>query len=396
MGKMKQKRLGQNLYEYGFVILAVKFLLDASSLFKRPEWIDTLLILSFFGVMIWKIALQSYTMTRLLVYGLMGVVCAYTCIKGNYFFILFSFLGIIAMQDVDLKEVVRKTSNVKIAILLIHILVYFVILLVTPDKIDYVYRNGIRRHYFFLGHPNTFSMLTLWTSMEYLYSRYDKLKVINLVVIWIINLLTYQFTNSNTGVLVTTIAVALSICDKKNVKRIINMLKPLSKYSFAACSIAIPLFVASYTKFSGRMMGIFNSINDLFTGRLLFGAYIYDVYGFTLLGRTISFAPKIYWRGQWFDAIVLDNSYIWLFVMYGSLYLIILSIAFYLIAKSTSNIEKILIISYTFYGIMEAYIINAASCFPILLIGKYLYIKIQEKRALKVKNKISREGNYGH
>lgn len=392
---MKHKKFGQILYEYGFMILAVKNILDVSEIFRRPEWLDTLLLFSFFGVILWKIALQRYTVIRLLVYGLAGVLCAYTCIRGNNFFIIFSYFGIIAMQDVDLKEVVRKTSNVKIALLLIHVLVYFVTLLIMPDQIVYIYRNGIKRHYFFLGHPNTFSMFVLWTSLEYLYSRYDKLKIINLVSIWIINFIAYQFTNSNTGVMVTTIAIGLSICDKKNVKGVIKTLKPISKYCFTACSLTIPLFVASYTKFSGKMLDIFNNLNDLFTGRLLFGAYVYDVYGATLLGRSITFASKTYWRGHWMDAIVFDNSYIWLFVMYGSLYLIILSIGFYLIAKSTSNIEKILIITYTFYGIMESYIINAAICFPLLFIGKYMYLRTQEKGTLKLKNdKISREGKY--
>lgn len=383
---MKYKKFGQNLYEYGFMILAVKNLLDSSGLFKRPEWLDTLLIFTFLCLIFWKLALQRYTMSRLIIFGVVGVICAYTCIKGDYFYIIFSFLGIIAMQDVDLKEVVRKTSNVKIIILLIHIFVYFVILFAMPDKIVYIYRNGIKRHYFFLGHPNTFSMYVLWTSMEYLYSRYDKLKIINLVSIWLVNFITYQFTNSNTGVMVTTLAIVLSICDKKNVRGIIKSLQPLSKYGFAICSITIPLFVASYSKFSGRMMEIFNHINDFFTGRLLYGAYVYDVYGATLLGRTITFAKKSYWRGHWIDTVVLDNSYIWLFVMYGALYLIILSIAFFLIAKSTSNIEKILIISFTFYGVMEAYIMNAAICFPLLFIGKYLYIRIQEKREFKLKH----------
>lgn len=390
---MKYKKFGQSLYEYGFIIMAVKYFLFSTSLVRLPEKIDTLLMLAFFGIMLWKLALQSYTIIRLLLFVLVGALCAYTCIKGNNFFIIISFVGIIAMQDVDLKEVVRKTSNVKIAILLIHVIIYFSVLLLMPDKIDYVYRNGIKRHYFFLGHPNTFSMYVLWASMEYLYSRYDKLKVINLASIWVINFITYQFTNSNTGVMVTTIAITLSICDKKNLKRIIKTLKPLSKYCFAVCSITIPIFVASYTKFSGIMLDIFKGINDLFTGRLLFGAYVFDVYGATLLGRTISFADKIYWRGYWIDDIVFDNSYIWLFVMYGSLYLLILSIAFYLIARSTSNIEKILIVSYTFYGIMESYIINASICFPLLFIGKYMYLRIQEKRTIRYKYyKIGREG----
>jgi len=384
---MKENNFRQNLYEFAFMILAVKNVLDSSTLIKRPEWFDLLLITVFFGSILWKLALQTYTWGRILILTGFGMLCAYTCVKGDYFYIIFSFFGIIAIQDVDLKAVLKKTSRIKIILILIHVIAYFVIMIISPAKIHLVYRNGVMRHYFMLGHPNTFSMYVIWTSLEYIYARYEKFRIPNLLFVWFINAATYYFTNSNTGIMVATTTITLLILDKWEKKKQIAFIKPVSKYCFIACAIFIPLLIASYSKLSGGMLVLFNVLNPFFSGRLLYGAYAYDVYGFSLIGRSIDFAEKTFWRGHWFDTIIFDNAYIWMFVMYGYLYLIVVSISFIWISKKTTTLEKILIIAITFYGIMEAYIINAAICFPLLFIGKYFYATIQEKKEKKLSSK---------
>jgi len=384
---MKENNFRQNLYEFAFMILAVKNILNSSTLIKCPEWVDMLLIMVFLGFIVWKLALQTYTWGRFFFFTGFAILCAYTCVKAEYFYLLFSFLGIIAIQDVELKEVVKKTSRIKIALLLLHVIVYFVTMLISPEKIIFFYRDGVMRHYFMLGHPNTFSMYVLWTSLEFIYARYEKLRIPNLLFIWLINAITYYFTNSNTSIMVSTLVVTLFVLDKWGKKKLIAFIIPVSKYCFTACTILIPLLIVSYTKLSAGMLEMFNMLDSFFSGRLLYGAYAYDKYGFSLIGRTIIFAKKTFWHGHWFDSIFFDNSYIWMFILYGYIYLIVISSAFIWISKKTTTVEKVLIIAFTFYGVMETYVINAAICFPLFFIGKYLYVAIQEKREKKLSNK---------
>lgn len=378
---MNKKKDSQTLFEMAMIVLAVKDMLEATSLFHRPEWVDSLLVLMFLFFICWKLALQTYTFVRLCFMGGLGALCAYTCINGNYFFMFLSYLCIIAMQDVDLAEAIKKPIIIKVCITVVHILYYAVVRVISPESITYIYRNGVKRSFFFLSHPNTFSMIILWSTIALAYIFYKNINRIHLGVFWFINLFFYLFTNSNTGIMVSTIVFGLMILEKSQIK--LRGVPTVSKYIFGTFSVVIPAFVAVYPKLSGIFLEVYNKLNDFFTGRLIFGSYVYDTYGISWFGRTIFFPKKTYWRGHWFDEIVFDNAYIWMFVIYGYFYLLLMSMAFLLISKRTTIVEKILIIGYAFYGIMEAYIISASFCMPLLFIGKYMYQALDEKRQKK-------------
>lgn len=373
----ERKRNRQSLFEAALILYAVKDILESTRLFRRPEWLDTLFVLIFLALIVWKLALQTYTFWRLVIMGILGGMCAYTCINGNYFYIMVSFLCIFAMQDVDLEQAIRKVSWVKLALVGAHVVYYVICFIIAPGKIQFIYRNGVKRHYFFLGHPNTFSMFVLWTTIGFAYGYYKKLNRIQLGGLWFVNFFFYLFTNSNTGIMVSTIVYGLMILDKSNVslKRTLKS----SKYIFGIFSIMIPVFVASYTKLPEFLLKVYDFLNTFFTGRLLFGSYVYDVYGISWIGRTIYFPEKTYWRGHWFDTIVFDNAYIWMFVIYGYFYLLLIAVGFFLIEKHMNRVEKILVIGYAFYGVMEAYIISASICMPLLFLGKYMYLMLEKK-----------------
>ena len=105
----EKKVLQQQLYTVAFVDLSIKLILDSSSLFRRPEWLDTLFLLVFFGCIGWKFLLQRFTKPMLLGIGLTGMLFALISFKMNYFFLLFTFCGVAAAQDVDLKKVFLET-----------------------------------------------------------------------------------------------------------------------------------------------------------------------------------------------------------------------------------------------------------------------------------------------
>lgn len=383
---MKEKNFGQNLFEMAFLVLAVKNVLDSSSLINRPDVIDNLLILTFMGFIVWKLLLQTYTWWRLLFFGALGMLCTYTCIKGDYFYLFFTYIGTISMQNVELKSVMKKTSILKIILILIHVIAYLLCLGFTPESIQLVERNGVLRHAVFMGHPNTFSMYVLWTTMEFLYAHYEKLRIPSFLLLLLCNYFTYIFTDSNTSMIVSTVVIGLLIPYKASKEKwSMKFVHPVSKYGFLFCSIVFPLMVAVYPMLSGVAKNFFEILNEALTGRLLYGAYAYDAYGFSLIGRSIGFPAKSYWRGYWLDTIIFDNSYIWMFILYGCIYLAIISVTFIWMSKRTTNIEKILVIGLTFYGIMEAYIVNASICFPLFFIGKYMYQVFDERREKKEK-----------
>ena len=370
---MKKTNGYQYVYTIAMIIISVKNILDTSELMKRPSWFDNLLLVAFLGCIGFKFCTQHFSLLKIILFLVTGVMVIYTCIHLNYFYLLITFLAMVSIQDVKLEEVIKQTARVKGVLLIIHIVYYFSLLVISPGSLSYSYRNGVKRHVFFMGHPNTFSMYVLWTTIEFLYAHHKKMKSYHIVLFWLINAITYYFTNSNTGIIVSTVTSILLYGYQKNSTKIMKIAHKGSRYCFLACSIIFPLISVCYVKLSGSAVELINKLDDILTGRIMYGAYTYDVFGFTLLGRTITVPEKIYWRGVWFDGVVYDNAYIWLFVIYGSIYLVIFSIGFILISNQTTNMEKILIIAFAMYGIMEGYIVNASICFPLLYLGKYLY-----------------------
>ena len=388
---MKQKNiLQQQLYTLAFVILSVKNILDSSTLFSRPEWLDTVFLLSFFACIGWKFMLQRYTKALLFGTVILGALFAFVSFRMKYFFLLFTFCGMAAAQNVNLKSVFKYTSITKILMILLHVVPHIITAIVTPEQIDYVYRNGVQRQYFYIGHPNTFSMYVGWALLEFTYAFYDQLRGIHLILIWGINFIVYQFTDSNTSIIVSTICLVFFIAERKKPKLMAKVLTPLARYAFTFCSIFFSAITILFTSMPAPVKSIYLLLNNFFTGRLLFGSFTYEHFGIAWIGNpSVHLSSTTYFEGFWVDSLVFDNSYIYLLVYYGAVFLPIFSIAFIITGKDKEhnvkrNVEKILLIAYAFYAIMENYAINAVLCFPVLFIGSRIF-EIYEENRLKKK-----------
>ncbi len=374
---MNDNRLSyyEKIYLIGISIITFKITLDSSAIISWSGAIDNLIIAAYLVCMIYKVLHQTYSPYTLVLYALLGVLCLYTCKSADNFYLVFTYFAIICLQNVDIKKVIKTTFTIKVSILVFHVVYFLIMYVVARGSIPYFYRNGVRRVSFYMGHPNTFTAFLCWVCLEYIYLNYKKINWKQLIAVWGVNYIFYMFTNSNTGLITMTMTIFFAILDKAKVKAFNKLLYFMAKYGFAFCSIFFAYIVIFFRSFGQGMMTVYNLLNDFFTGRLLYGVCTYDMYGLSWLGRTIQFPPKQFWNGYWIDKMVFDNSYIWMLVLYGTVYLFIISALFLYIGKKTTNIEKILIVAYAFYAIMESYAINVVICFPLLFVGKYMHAK---------------------
>lgn len=364
------------LYIVGFGLMVVKSILDSSTLIAVPKIVETLIICIFLLLMGIKLLHQTYS--RIQLFAILGIMCltAYSSIRYGYFTLFYCTVVICAIQSIELKKLLKISATIKTVLISIHIVVYFTTYLLDPSKITYVYRTDmVPRHYFFLGHANTFTVFLVWTCIELIYINYERVKFFHFLLIWAINVFFFQFTDSKTGFIVITAFLLSCLLEKKGIRIVIGFINTFSRYAFLIATLFSCTLVILYTKLTGIGLEIYNAINDFFTGRLMYGAYVYDIYGFTLFGRSIKFGSKTYWRGLWMDGIIFDNTYIWFFGLYGSIHLCIISGLFIWLLPKASYIEKAIICFCVFYGLTEAYIIDPFVCFPILIIGKYFYSK---------------------
>ena len=123
----------------------------------------------------------------------------------------------------------------------------------------------------------------------------------------------------------------------------------------------------------GNLRKLWEGVDSFFTGRLKYGAYAYAKNGFAFLGKPIDTQIKDYWQGYWIEGIPLDQSYMFLAVHYGLFFMILNGFLFWRYSKYASMGEKVIIIAYSLYTMMESYITYFHLCFALILVVKYIW-----------------------
>lgn len=381
----------QMLYTCALLLLAFKNITDSSIIMKKPVFLDDLIIVLFTGIIGVKIITQRYTLFKFVFSIVLFCLCLYTCIKCYYFYLYFTALLFIAIQDVDLEKALNIVWKFKAFLISIHVIAYMAAFILNPYSVPYSYRNGVQRMTFYQGHANTFSMYICWISMEFLYSNFKKLTPLKLGVVWFINYFFYIFCDSNTALTIITMAsilIYISMLKNDFSKYYEWLIKIFSKYLYAFLSIFFVTIIIGYV--NGLFSGVFEILDQMFTGRLLYGAVAYDLKGLSIFGKVAAFDDKIFWRGHWIDGMIFDNCYIWMIVCYGIVYLVLISLASIVFNSQMDIRDRIFIILYSLYTIMEAYVMNAAICFPLLIFGIYFTKKKKSKTSIMM-NRLSKK-----
>lgn len=369
--------IGELLFFLAFFFFILKYTFDITTLMQRPEMINSLLVGLCIACSMAKIMLQRYMLLRLvLTIAICAVISFSSWIGFNYLFLL-GFLLILGMQDIDLEKVVRFSFRAKIISIGIHVLIYIPMYFLNPASIDFVYRGGasiVPRHYFFMGHANTFSAFLIWTCFDYIFINYKKLRVLHMAIIWLITLVSYSFAYTNTSLIVLAIATVLITLDKlfNNVPD--KLFTFLAKYVYLFSAVFFPFLIVIYTRLDSELKELWHLLDDFFTGRLWLGAYAYYDQGPTFFGRAYTEPKKVFWEGRWFDTLtIFDNHYIGNFLLFGIIHSVMTALVFIILARRMENREKIIIIAFSFYCIMDAQVMILVICSALFIIGKYLY-----------------------
>ena len=373
MKKQEYTELDTIIYIIAYVAMILKAYMDASALLEFDKIAD-LCVVVFLGCMICKLLMQRYRVWSVLLIGSLVLISVFTSVTTSYYSIFYAMLFVFCLQNVDLDKVLKVSYCLKTVLISFHVVLYPIIYVVAPYLITYSYRvDGIPRHNFMLGHANNFAGYVLWTGLEFLFVHRNKITIKKIVIVWILNLITYLFTDSRTALMLATLALIMIWFSEKNICVYESVLSFFSKYGFVIFSVVFCGIVTAQRFLSGGLLDLYNTLDEMLSNRLMYGSYTIETYGISIVGRTLSFPPKVYWDGHWIDGIIFDNFYLWLYLLYGSIYLIILSIVFIRQTPKMSDIEKVILIITFIYALSEKYVIEAAVCFPLLLIGKFIY-----------------------
>jgi len=373
----KRDNLGELLLLSAFFLYSIKYIFDFSGIFIRTEMLNTVLVVLSYALVTAKIIFfQKYTLKRLIITAVVVLVLVISSQLGMNNHMQMGLFFIVAMQDVDLKKVVKLGFRFKVAVIAIHVVWYAFIYATDPSAITFSFRagGGAPRHYFFMGHANTFSAILLWASFEYIFYKYDKLRFINLFAVCLIFLIFYTFTASHSALVVLLLSTVLIAFDKILKKPIDKQLTFFTRFMYPSLAAIFALLSVLYTRLHGTAKDLIDGFDNMLTGRLWPGAYAYDMYGFTLMGQRIRPMTSVYWHNSWRRLFVpFDNNYLANLYHYGIIHLIVTSIALIALAGKMENREKIIMIAFSSFAIMQSDVTNLVVCFALLIIGKYIY-----------------------
>lgn len=361
-------------YYLAGVMITIKAMLASSSLITLGIG-DTILAGIYLGLIVIKLLSQKYSIRDLLIFGVIGLLAIYTCRENNNYYLMFSFLGCIAIKGVNLRRALTYRCWTKAVIILLHVMYTFLMMIIDFNAIPTIIRKGQIRYDFFLGQPNTFQMYLLWTTLELLFIYFDHVNEKELLGVFILNYFFFLFTDSNTSIQVLFITCVLIAIVKRNKKKGIAFVNYIAKYGYGVISVLI----LGMAYFFGNSVGVFQlflkAIDRLMTGRLAYGSYALYHGGLTFIGRHLDFGETVLWNDQWFDALYLDSGYLALLLKYGVVWIFIIGLGIYLCAKMNDVTMNIFLVAYILYGIMESYVLDASVCFPILFIGLLYFNK---------------------
>lgn len=351
-------------FEWGVLFMLLKAALSQSVIIIYSDWMDNVLVFASLSCLVISILQDRYPIRTLIFYCITTLVSLYSVVQtGNYGFLI-TFIICLALRGKELNKFFYFIFKFQL-----YFLVFHTVLAVFVDAFGgeplMIYSRGATRCRFGFTHPNFFSvylfnLLILWTWLNY-----DKVYHRHLLAILGITSVATFFTDTRTSFLLTCLFCALIMASKSKYTIIKNALNSVAKIIIPVSAILTLLCVHLYLEKNAVAF----VIDALLSSRIKLGAYGLSQFGYTLLGQDIR-KHVVVWDEMWrLNGFTFDNLYTYLAINQGFLWIVVLSVLFYLLSKKKNPKFDVFVIVWSLYGITEIHGINGFYCFPIFLLA---------------------------
>lgn len=234
-------------------------------------------IISYISLLVFclKIVLTKYRKREIIMIVLL-LIGSIVCFRTNSDMrVVWFVLVIAASKKIDFNKIVKYSLRTMIICCFVFLMLYF--LRVTEGV--YIVSNRGERLSFGLGHPNICSAYYGLIIIQYIYIHFEQIKVRHLLLFALGALPIYLGTKSNTGFLVTVLALIF-----------VFIIKVLPAKQFNTKIIVIGLLggIAFFTFAPIFYNNSLNVLDSMMTGRLHQANYYYEIYGIHIFGSDIT------------------------------------------------------------------------------------------------------------
>lgn len=273
---------------------------------------------------------------------------------------ILTIAAVVGIKNVKINDVLKLTFIVKIINYCITIGACMLGIISAEEIVHNRINGSVIRYGFGFGHPNQFHLFSLILIVLYVYFRFQKINLRKVLLIEIINICIFYFSQSRTGLIAGVFLGILIIIyryGKQWIKRTI---------AYLVVPICFAVSVVPVIFFKGKL---FWTIDSLLSYRNSFSKWFIESYGIHMLGNNLEEALS--------NGGLIDCSYVSMLVncgiIYTAMYLILTVWVIHCAVREHRNDILVIISFFAVYGITESFLPNAFTNLGLLFIGYYLF-----------------------
>ena len=310
--------------------------------------------------------LQDYSPKLYLAYGLLGAACVLTRLGSGLMFWVYSVITILALRQEDISDVFRFLRWCLTISLLILTLAFAVKYFQGQRQFIEIDNVGRRRVRLAFVHANILSIYILNLMLLWIWEKYDSIGPRAIAGLLLTSVAVYLLTDCRTAFL-CEILLCLMIILAKYGGKAAGLLHFGARW--AAPAAAAFMLACSMMWLAPNRGSFVEKVNRLLSTRVYLSAYAVKHFGFTLFGQSMPLDPVTVspeWPNPFFT---LDCAYSFFCCCIGAIWLILICVSFYKLAKLRNPRISIFLIVWAFYGASETLTLYVILFSPLLLIS---------------------------
>ena len=310
--------------------------------------------------------LQDYSPKLYLAYGLLGAACVLTRLGSGLMFWVYSVITILALRQEDISDVFRFLRWCLTISLLILTLAFAVKYFQGQRQFIEIDNVGRRRVRLAFVHANTLAIYILNLILLWIWEKYDSIGPKAIASLLLISLAVYLLTDCRTAFLCEMLLCLMIVLAKYGGKAA-GLLRFGARW--AAPAAAVFMLACSVMWLAPNRGSFVEKVNRLLSTRVYLSAYAVKHFGFTLLGQSMPLDPVTVspeWPKPFFT---LDCAYSFFCCCIGAIWLILICVSFYKLAKLRDPRVSIFLILWALYSVSETITLYVFFFSPLLLIS---------------------------
>lgn len=368
----KMNKIGNLCFWIALVIESVIVMIDKSA-YINP-WEGKLFRLTFVLFCI-KVITTQYSKKEWIAIAIAGILVSISYLVNDKDEVVRAAVFVISCKNIDVKKILKVVLGITLAgSVILFVLAAsgtFGAMTMTANFGRGSFPGIVETRYCFgMGHPNAFQCMMYMMTVLCLYIYIERMKWYHFVLLFLINVITYHYTDSNTAMLVigaTLIGAAIM--------KYVPILKNLKWIYWLSAAFVLTLVIFSAVgSYTGRETQFMYDLDQILNGRFQYAHVIENarVENWTLFSNRA-------------NTEFFDQGFIRLFYWYGIIPGIMYVLAnLYLIYQSYQKRDYmllIIVVGFSLFSMMEAHLVSVYILrnYLFILLGSYWYQPFERK-----------------